>query len=73
MVALFSLSSSCLVMVVWLFFALPGVCLRFVIVIFPDHTHLLLLVDVFKVIHTNYQGSRLVISAKKIHISPICK
>ena len=28
-------------MVVWLFFAVPWVCLRFVIVVFPDHTHLL--------------------------------
>ena len=39
LVALFSLSSWCLVMVVWLFLALPWVCLRFVIVVFPDHTH----------------------------------
>ena len=28
-------------MVVWLFFAVPWVCLRFLIVVFPDHTHLL--------------------------------
>ena len=26
---------------VWLFLAVPWVCLRFVIVVFPDHTHLL--------------------------------
>ena len=38
LVALLSLSSGCLVMVVWLFLALPRVCLRFVIVEFPDHT-----------------------------------
>ena len=31
----------CLVIVVWLFLAVPWVCLHFVIVIFPDHTHLL--------------------------------
>ena len=37
--ALLSLSSWCLVMVMWLFFAMPLVCLRFVIVGFPDHTH----------------------------------
>ena len=43
LVALLSLSSWCLVMVVWLFFAVPLVCLRFVIVVFPDHTHLLFL------------------------------
>ena len=26
-------------MVVWLYLAVPWVCLRFVIVVFPDHTH----------------------------------
>ena len=39
LVALLSLSSWCLVMVVWLFLAVPWVCLRFVIEVFPDHTH----------------------------------
>ena len=39
LVALFSLSSWCLVIVVWLFLAVPLVCLQFVIVVFPDHTH----------------------------------
>ena len=38
-----SLSSWCLVVVVWLFLAVPWVCLRFVIVVFSDHTHLLFL------------------------------
>ena len=28
-------------MVEWLFLAVPWGCLRFVIVVFPDHTHLL--------------------------------
>ena len=28
-----------LVIVVWLFLAVPWVCLQFMIVIFPDHTH----------------------------------
>ena len=37
------LSSWCFVMVVWLFLAVPWVCLQFVIVVFPDHTHLLFL------------------------------
>ena len=41
LVALLSLSSWCLLMVEWLFLAMPWVCLRFVIVVFPDHTHLL--------------------------------
>ena len=38
-VALLSLSSWCLLMVVWLFLMVPWGCLRFVIVVFPDHTH----------------------------------
>ena len=40
LVALLSLSSWCPVMVVWLFLAVPWVCLWFVIVVFPDFTHL---------------------------------
>ena len=43
LVALLSFSSWCLVMVEWLFFAVPRGCLKFVIVVFPDHTHLLIL------------------------------
>ena len=34
-----SLSSWCLVSVVWLFLAVSWVYLQFVIVVFPDHTH----------------------------------
>ena len=41
LVALLSLSSWCLVIVVWLFLVVPWVCLQFVIVVFSDHTHLL--------------------------------
>ena len=41
LVALLSWSSWCLVIVMWLFLAVPWVCLQFVIVVFPDHTHLL--------------------------------
>ena len=41
LVALFNLSSWCLVMVEWLFLAVPWGFLRFVIVVCPDHTHLL--------------------------------
>ena len=39
LVALVGSSSWCLVIVVWLFLAVPWVCLQFVIVVFPDHTH----------------------------------
>ena len=44
-VALLNLSSWCLVisMVERLFLAVPQGCLQFVIVVFPDHTHLLFL------------------------------
>ena len=45
MVALLNLSSWCLVMVKWLFLTVPWGCLRFVIVVFPGHTHLLFLVE----------------------------
>ena len=41
LVALLNLSSWCLVMVKWLFLVVPWGCLWFVIVVFPDHTHLL--------------------------------
>ena len=43
LVALFRLCSLCLVTVERLFLAVPWGCLRFVIVVFPDHTHLLFL------------------------------
>ena len=43
LVALLNLSSWCLAMVERLFLAVPRGCLRFVIVVFPDHTHLLFL------------------------------
>ena len=39
------LSSWCLVMVERLFLAVLRGCLRFVIVVFPDHTHLLFSVE----------------------------
>ena len=41
LVALLNLSSWCLVMVAQLFLVVPRGCLQFVIVVFPDHTHLL--------------------------------
>ena len=43
LVVLLSLTSCCLVIVVWLFIAVPWVYLQFVIVVFPDNTHLLFL------------------------------
>ena len=41
LVALLGLSFWCLVIVVWLYLAVPWVCLQYVIVVFPDHTYLL--------------------------------
>ena len=46
LIALLNLSSWCLVMVERLFLAVPRGCLQFVIVVFPDHTHLLFLVTI---------------------------
>ena len=54
LIALLNLSSWCLVMVERLFLAVPRGCLQFVIVVFPDHTHLLLLL----VQHVDNQQSR---------------
>ena len=39
LIALLNLCSWCLVMVERLFLAVPGGCLQFVTVVFPDHTH----------------------------------
>ena len=44
-VALLNLSSWCLIVGVWLFPAVPWVCLQFVIVVFPNTTHLLFLMS----------------------------
>ena len=46
LVALLSLSFWCLVIAVWLFLAVQRVCLQFVIVVFPDHTHLLFFLQI---------------------------
>ena len=60
LVALLCLSSCCLVIVVWLFLTMPRVCLQFVIVVFPVHTHLLFLCINFRTfivfpLHSNFQ------------------
>ena len=43
LVVLLNLPSLCLLMVEQLFLAVPWGCLRFVIVVFPEHTHFLFL------------------------------
>ena len=45
LLALLNLSSLCLVMVDRLLLTVPRGCLQFVIVVFPDHTHLLLFMN----------------------------
>ena len=45
LVTLLNLSSRCLEMFEWLFLAVPWGCLRFVIVVFPDHIYLLFLLQ----------------------------
>ena len=52
--ALLNLSSWCLVMVERLFLSVPRGCLQFVIVVFPDHTHLLFLVTCTYTIYVWY-------------------
>ena len=52
LIALLNLSSWCLVMVERLFLAGPRGCLQFVIVIFPDHTHLLFFTVIVKLVGT---------------------
>ena len=56
LVALLNLSSWCLVMVERLFLAVPRGCLQFVIVVFPDHTHLLffLVMSAYKVLIVSF-------------------
>ena len=49
LIALLNLSSWCLVMVERLFLVVPRDRLRFVIVVFPDHSHLLFLVNFVEV------------------------
>ena len=55
LIVLLTLSSWCLVTNVWFFLAVPWVCLQFVIVVFPDHTHLLFLFGNFYPKHKNNQ------------------
>ena len=61
LIALLNLSSWCLVMVRRLFLSVPQGCLQFVIVVFPDHTHLLFLLLSF---HTYKKKSILFTLAK---------
>ena len=65
LVALLNLSSWCLVMVERLFLAVPQGCLLFVIVVFPDHTHLLFFIGRFLVSVTKVTDS---LESKPYHV-----
>ena len=54
LIALLNLSSWCLVMVERLFLAVPRGCLQLVIVVFPDHTHLLFLKRYYSILKNLY-------------------
>ena len=56
LVSLLSLSSWCLVIVVWLCLAVPWVYLQLVIVVFPEHTHLLILIHVLHLLSEVING-----------------
>ena len=63
LVALLNLSSWCLMMVERLFLGVPRGCLQFVVMVFPDHTHLLfLLVMIDKLAKRRYSFEKRVIA-----------
>ena len=66
LVALLNLSSWCLVMVERLFLAVPWGCLWFVIVAFPDHTHLLFL-NKAECLNSNNYNNKLI----NIHVEQV--
>ena len=65
LVALLNLSSWCLVMVERLFLVVTRGCLQFVIVVFPDHTHLLFLSSNFFIHYFDYLNK----DSKKLGVS----
>ena len=69
LVALLNLSSWYLVMVERFFLAVPWGCLRFVIVVFPDHTHLLFLVGLLQ--HQMLFGGRVVLCIFNLRLSQV--
>ena len=55
LVALLCLSSWRLVIVVWLFLTMQRGCLQFVIVVFSDHTHLLVFFKIYSAGQDEFQ------------------
>ena len=71
LVALLNLSTWCLVMVERLFLEVPQGCLRFVIVVFPDHTHLLFQIRSIFINYFYYFLINLKLNAHNIHFDRI--
>ena len=65
LIALLNLSSWCFVMVERLFLAVPRGCLQFVVVVFPDHTYLLFLRQIFDDVTLCKQVQQ----SRKMHLS----
>ena len=63
LVALLSLTSWCLAIVVWLFLAVLRVFLQFTIVVFPDLTHLLFLAvpETFPMYMTHFSQAKAIL------------
>ena len=74
LIALLNLSSWCLVMVEQLFLTVPRGCLQFVIVVFPDHTHLLFFIANFSSCTTTELSILLTscLTAIKNHVIKYC-
>ena len=64
LIALLNLSSWCLAMVERLFLAVPRGCLQFLIVVFPDHTHLLFLIQTVDNLKKKVQHAQIKIFAE---------
>ena len=73
LIALLNLSSWCLVMVERLFLAVPRGSLQFVIVVFPDHSHLLFLIHaMFVCVDALYQNKHFFLSCRDVfRVKPI--
>ena len=72
LIALLNLSSWCLVVVERLFLAVPRVCLQFVIVVFPDHTHLLFFHENWYINHVLYWNQKTLLRICLQDIWPLC-
>ena len=59
-------------MVVWVFLKVPWVCLRFMIVVFPDHTHLLFTVCESKLVLILVVPDK-IFTCERLYISQLVK